>query len=120
MTANLPEVPAVTIRSAPDRGNRVVQAGRNRRDSMVSAVDDDAWFEDDGDLGEADRAFAAPLRLRATNWPTDPASTRINSPRLGHPLIAWLDVDTPGRNLSLMTVGVHLQGSELRGDKLHN
>lgn len=86
----------------------------------MSAVDDEAWFEDDGDLGEADRAFAAALRIRATSWPADPTSTRIDSPQLGHALIAWLDVDDPGSNLSLMTVGVHLKGSRLRGDKLHN
>lgn len=78
------------------------------------------WFEDDEELGEVERTFAAALQARAATWPRDPAHSRIDPPEHGYPLIAWLDLDAPGTNLSLLTVGVHLEGSRIRGDKLHN
>lgn len=78
------------------------------------------WFEDDGELGDDERTFAAALRARAATWPGDPACSQIDSPGHGYPLIAWLDVDAPGEHLSLLTVGVHREGSHIRGDELHN
>jgi hypothetical protein len=83
-------------------------------------MDGDAWFEHGGELGQAERSFAAALRAHAASWPADPARSRLEPPGDGRPLIAWLDVDAPGERLVLLTVGVHLEQGYLRGDRLHN
>lgn len=83
-------------------------------------MDEYGWFECDEELNEAQEAFVAALRTHALTWPEDPACSCLIPPEDGSALIAYLDIDVPTENLLLLTVGVHLEGRHLRGDRLHN
>ncbi|NUW37603.1 hypothetical protein HTZ77_40305 [Nonomuraea sp. SMC257] len=76
------------------------------------------WFECDEELDEVQDAFVTVLRERAVTWAADPVDSRLVLPELDLPFVACLVIDAPQENLGLMTVGVHLKGDRLRGDRL--
>ncbi|GHG74542.1 hypothetical protein [Streptomyces griseocarneus] len=81
------------------------------------------WFEcDDEELDPAQREFVHVLRDRARSWPVQPIDTVLLPPDhtpYGR-LLAYLDIDDPQRNRTVLTVGAHFDGAGARGDKLHN
>jgi hypothetical protein len=78
-------------------------------------VDDLEWFDFDGQLADDERAFLTVLRQR-TEDRLRPWCIRENPP--DGPLIVGLHVDAP--EVALLTIGVHLSGGRVRGDRLHN
>ncbi|WP_440069548.1 hypothetical protein [Streptosporangium sp. OZ121] len=78
------------------------------------------WFECDEELDEAQHAFVIALRARALTWAADPVDSRLVPPERDYPFVACLNIDAPQENFALLTVGVHLDGHHLRGDRLHN
>ncbi len=81
------------------------------------------WFEcDDDELDPAQREFVQVLRSRAQCWPVQPIDTALPPPdRTPYgQLLAYLDIDDPERNRTVLTVGVHFDGAGVSGDKLHN
>ncbi|MEW2622906.1 hypothetical protein [Streptomyces sp. NPDC048106] len=77
---------------------------------------------DDIDLQPVQRQFAHVLQDRARAWPVHPFDT-VLLPAEHTPygcLLAYLDIDDPQCNRSVLTVGVHFDGVRARGDKLHN
>ncbi|GAA3809729.1 hypothetical protein ACFS5L_44420 [Streptomyces phyllanthi] len=82
------------------------------------------WFEydDEDDLGTAQREFADVLADRARSWPVDPLST-VLLPLPHTPyrqLLTYLDIDDPERNQVVLTIGAHFDGTVVHADKLHN
>ncbi|MEV4189396.1 hypothetical protein AB0J28_48980 [Streptosporangium canum] len=78
------------------------------------------WFECDEELDEVQHAFVVALRARAVTWVADPVDSRLVPPEWTYPFIACLTIDAPQENSALLTVGVHLEGQRLRGDRLHH
>ncbi|MDP9863362.1 MULTISPECIES: hypothetical protein [Streptosporangium] len=78
------------------------------------------WFECDEELGEVQHVFIVALRARALTWAADPVDSRLVPPERGYPFVACLNIDAPQENFVLLTVGVHLEGHRLRGDRLHH
>ncbi|MCD9874079.1 hypothetical protein [Streptomyces guryensis] len=82
------------------------------------------WFviepEDDEELEltDDDRAFAAALRERTAGW----AEARVDGwlDRTDDALVACLSFGDPGARRHLIDVGVHFYGGRVRGDRLHN
>lgn len=81
------------------------------------------WFEyDEGALNVEERGFVDVLAARARSWPVDPLDTVVVPPAhtCDRGLIVWLDIVDPRRGQGLLTVGAHLKGSDVHGDKLHH
>jgi hypothetical protein len=78
------------------------------------SMDDPEWFDFDGQLTGDERAFLAALRQH-TEGRLRPWCTRENPPDEG-PLVVGLHVDAP--KVALLTIGVHLDGDRIRGDRL--
>jgi hypothetical protein len=81
------------------------------------------WFEcEDEELDEFTLRFAVTVRRRAASWPLSPCSTAMYPPgdRWPMPAHAYLDVSVPGLQVTLLTVGVHLDGDRIRADEVHN
>jgi hypothetical protein len=72
------------------------------------------WFGFEGHLGDEERAFLAVLRERTEEW-AKPWCRREDLREDGA-LIVGLDVDAP--EVALLTVGMHLAGNRIRGDRL--
>ncbi|RST16474.1 hypothetical protein E2C00_17365 [Streptomyces sp. WAC05374] len=81
------------------------------------------WFEhDDGELGSAQREFAAVLAARAAAWQVDALSTVLLPPRhtpYGE-MLACLDIEDPERGRIVLTIAAHFDGTTVRADKVHN
>ena len=65
-------------------------------------------------------AFAEELRRLTRAWQTPPEDLRIEPPKYGQPMIAWLDICDADEDRALLTIGVHVTPGTLKGDKLHN
>ncbi len=86
-------------------------------------VPENPWFEIDGPVGEleideAELAFAARLRALAGCWDVPFASSWVGRPEDDSALLAVVTLGTS--QLSLADFGVHITGSTMRGDRLHN
>jgi hypothetical protein len=89
--------------------------------AAVPAAPRGDWFPADAELvpTDVDTAFLEGLRRRALRWPsagTDSYAVRDESDE--RTLIAWVSVRADGHEL--LVFGVHVDGHEVRGDKLHN
>jgi hypothetical protein len=93
------------------------------------------WFplDDDDEPDEVQAAFIDALRERAASWSLTSDDVEVllpdyvaygDRPQPGETpfgkLLVYADLLAPGLHLSLMTVGAYLDGSKIRGDKLHN
>ncbi|MGI5372529.1 hypothetical protein [Streptomyces iakyrus] len=85
------------------------------------------WFEleepDDYldlEITEPERAFVEALRSHTAQWPSQGAGGEISRPETGEALLAYITLSDPETPLSLIDIGVHLSGDQLRGDRLHN
>ncbi|MFD5121242.1 hypothetical protein [Streptomyces sp. NPDC058385] len=81
------------------------------------------WFEIDDPVGEleideAELAFAARLRALAGCWDVPFASSWVGRPEDDSSLLAV--VTLAASQLSLADFGVHITGSTMRGDRLHD
>ncbi|MFB8118153.1 hypothetical protein ACFC51_19930 [Streptomyces sp. NPDC055962] len=86
-------------------------------------MDEIPWFEYEEDaLDVAQRAFVDVLAERAGSWLVDPLDTVVlpSAQAFDGQLIAYLDIGDPRRNYGVLTVGVHFDGSVIRGGKFHN
>ncbi|MER6509286.1 hypothetical protein ABT158_20850 [Nonomuraea sp. NPDC001636] len=90
-------------------------------------------LDDDDEPDEVQAAFIDALREQATSWSLTPDGVEVLLPdyvaygyRLQQgetsfgKLLVYADLPAPGLRLSLMTAGVYLDGSKIRGDQLHN
>lgn len=88
----------------------------------------ETWFvvdpSDAAELSAAELAFAAELRAHSAGWtPTDVSGFIAGREADGvtGPLIACADLTDPGNQDRLLaSVGVHLLGDRVRGDRLHS
>ncbi|WP_285735562.1 hypothetical protein [Kitasatospora phosalacinea] len=83
------------------------------------------WFETDDPEDEfgfsaAELAFAAALRERAGSWTVPPAYSWVGRPEDDSSLLAVVGLSDRDNRISLADIGVHLIGSTVRGDRLHN
>jgi hypothetical protein len=85
------------------------------------------WFELeepedylDLEITEPERAFVEALRSHTAQWPSQGASGEISRPETGDALLAYITLSDPETRLSLIDIGVHLSGDQIRGDRLHN
>jgi hypothetical protein len=83
------------------------------------------WFESDDpdnefEFDEAELAFADRLRELAGSWTVPWADSWVGRPDDYSSLLAAVSLSDPVRRLSLVDIGVHVTGSTLRGDRLHN
>ncbi|WCD91076.1 hypothetical protein KPP03845_200037 (plasmid) [Streptomyces xanthophaeus] len=83
------------------------------------------WFEiDDPDdefgFDEAELAFATALREQAKSWDVPYAHSWVGRPEDDSSLLAFVGLSDKHRRVSLIDIGVHLVGSSVRGDRLHN
>ncbi|WP_367139386.1 MULTISPECIES: hypothetical protein [Streptomyces] len=86
-------------------------------------MDEIPWFEyDEDDLDVAQRAFMDVLAKRAGSWLADPLDTVVlpSANTSDGQLIVYLDIGDLQRNQGVLTVGVHFDGSVVRGGELHN
>jgi hypothetical protein len=82
-----------------------------------------AEFDEDSDVVAPDavRAFHLALRERAGSWPCEPTHTEFVSPSPpGRDWCAVLDVISPARSITEITVGVCFDGSRIRASEVHN
>jgi hypothetical protein len=82
-----------------------------------------ADFDEDSDVMAPDavRAFHFALRERARSWPCQPTDTEFVSPSTpGREWCAVLDVISPARRVTVITVGVCFDGSRIRASEVHN
>ncbi|MFK0238967.1 hypothetical protein [Streptomyces vinaceus] len=91
---------------------------------MIPVVEN-PWFEMDpfyteGDFDKAELAFAAALREQAASWDVPHAYSWVGRPEDDSSLLAVIGLSDEGRRMSLIDIGVHLVGSSVRGDSLHN
>lgn len=91
----------------------------------MTTVLENPWFEiDDPDdefgFDETERAFAAALRTSAASWTVPYAHSWIGRPDDDSRLLAVVALSDDHARVSLVDVGVHLGGSTVRGDRLHN
>lgn len=77
-------------------------------------MDDLEWFGFEGQLSDEERAFLALLCERTEEWARP--WCRREDLREDGALIVGLDVDAP--EVALLTVGMHLAGNRIRGDRL--
>jgi hypothetical protein len=82
------------------------------------------WYDDpdEGQLPDSYGAFLAELRRLVRPWPIAPtASLPFDVPYApGVPILVYLDISDFEVHHSLMSIGVYFDGTELRGDELHN
>lgn len=85
------------------------------------------WFEleePDGyldlEITEPERAFVEALRSHTAQWPSQGAGGKISRLETGDVLLAYITLSDPETRLSLIDIGVHLSGDQIRGDRLHN
>ncbi|GAA0350419.1 hypothetical protein NE235_26595 [Actinoallomurus spadix] len=83
------------------------------------------WFEIDDPANEwgfdaVESAFAARLRELAGSWEVAYAHSWVGRPEDDASLLAVISLSDEPRGLSLVDIGVHVVGSTLRGDRLHN
>ncbi|MEU6273890.1 hypothetical protein ABZ871_16015 [Streptomyces populi] len=83
------------------------------------------WFEiDDPDdefgFDAAELAFAKALRERAGSWDVPHAYSWVGRPEDDSSLLACVGLSDENNRISLIDLGVHLVGSTVRGDRLHN
>lgn len=86
------------------------------------------WFEvdpaDAAEMSDAELAFADALRRHSSAWtPTDADGyvAGFAADGLEEPLVAYADLTDPADpSHLLLSVGVHLLGDRVRGDRLHN
>ncbi|MFB7449892.1 hypothetical protein [Streptomyces sp. NPDC056194] len=83
------------------------------------------WFEiDDPDdefgFDAAELAFATALREQANSWNVPYAHNWVGRPEDDSSLLAFVGLNDKHRRVSLIDIGVHLVGSSVRGDRLHN
>ncbi len=91
----------------------------------MAAVPENPWFEIDDPDGEfgfsaAEIAFAAALRERAGSWTVPPAHSWVGRSEDDSSLLALVALSDQGYRISLVDIGVHVIGSTVRGDRLHN
>ncbi|ROQ89029.1 hypothetical protein EDE04_7428 [Streptomyces sp. 2132.2] len=83
------------------------------------------WFEiDDPDdefgFDAAELAFATALREQAGSWDVSFAHSWVGRPEDDSSLLAFVGLSDRHHRVSLIDIGVHLVGSSVRGDCLHN
>ena len=83
------------------------------------------WFENDDpddefEFDEAEFAFTERLGELAASWTVPWADSWVGRPEDDSSLLAVVRLSDPVRRLSLVDIGVHVTGSTLRGDRLHN
>ncbi|MFD3926796.1 hypothetical protein [Streptomyces sp. NPDC058614] len=83
------------------------------------------WFEIDDpenefEFNEAELAFAAQLREVAGFWAVAYAHSWVGRPEDDSSLLAFVSLSDESSRLSLVDIGVHVVGSTMRGDQLHN
>jgi hypothetical protein len=86
------------------------------------------WFEvdprDAAEMSSAELAFAAALRAHSSAWTTtnvDGYVAGYAADGLEEPLVAYaVPTDPANPNRHLISVGVHLLGDRVRGDRLHS
>ncbi|WP_248962021.1 hypothetical protein [Sphaerisporangium perillae] len=77
----------------------------------------DDWRECEADLSETQRVFMTRIETRVAEWSADIWLERTDE---GAFPVVFVDLKSPGENLSLLTAGVRVQDGCIHADKLHN